>query len=110
MKKLLVLFVVFVSVALSASELQAFDTKISNTTSVLQRVEQSTNVRLARKESKVNDCKLISSSEAIKRAQRKAGGKVVGVKLKRAGKRSVYRVRVLVDKKRIKNINIKACK
>ena len=109
MKKLLVLFVIFVSVALTAGELQAFDTKLPNTTSVSESVKSTSIMRLARKE-KADECKLISSSEAIKKAQRKSGGKVVAVKLKRAGKRSVYRVRVLVDKKRIKNINVKACK
>jgi len=56
------------------------------------------------------DCQLISSQSAVKKAQKKTGGKVVSIKLNKAGKDSVYKVRVLVDEKRIKNISIKACK
>lgn len=56
------------------------------------------------------DCQLISSREAMNRAQSKAGGKVVSVKLDRKGKKSIYRVRVLVGDKRIKNLTIKACR
>lgn len=107
MKKLLILFVVLISISLVASELQASDVKALNIDPAAE--QEFSMVRLARN-GKSKDCNLISSSEAIKKAQRKAKGKVVGVKLKRAGKSSVYRVRVLVDKKRIKNINIKACK
>ncbi len=58
---------------------------------------------------KEQGCQLIPSNVAIKRALNKTGGKVVSVKLKRNGAQSVYRVRVLVDDKRIKNISIKAC-
>ncbi|MET1254134.1 PepSY domain-containing protein [Aliikangiella maris] len=56
-------------------------------------------------------CKLISSSEAISRAkQQSGGGKVVSVKLNANGAESVYRIRILVGEKRIKNLTIKACK
>ncbi len=56
------------------------------------------------------DCQLISSRDAIKKAKKKTKGKVVSVKLNKRGNKSVYRVRVLVGEKRIKNITIKACK
>ncbi|MCW8877608.1 MAG: PepSY domain-containing protein [Kangiellaceae bacterium] len=55
-------------------------------------------------------CRMISRQQAVKKAQKQTGGKVVSVKLKNDGKDSVYRVRVLVGDKRIKNISIKACK
>ena len=55
-------------------------------------------------------CKLISSKTAMTRAQKKTGGKAVSIKLDKKGKNSVYRVRLLVGEKRIKNILIKACK
>ena len=65
-----------------------------------------------KKQKRNNDsaCKIISSSDAISRAMRKNSGKVVSVKLKRAGARSVYRVRMLVGKNRIKNITVNACR
>jgi len=63
-----------------------------------------------RGKSSKDDCKLISSSDAIKKAKRQADGKVVSVKLKRAGAKSVYRVRVLTDGKKMKNITVKACR
>lgn len=56
------------------------------------------------------ECQLISSQSAVKKAQKMTGGKVVSIKLNKAGTRSVYKVRVLVEEKRIKNISIKACK
>ncbi|TQV84902.1 PepSY domain-containing protein [Aliikangiella coralliicola] len=59
---------------------------------------------------KAQDCRLITSKDAVKKAQKKTGGKVVSVKLKRKGKNSEYKVRVLVGEKRIKNISIKACR
>jgi uncharacterized membrane protein YkoI len=55
-------------------------------------------------------CQLISNKTAMTRAQKKIGGKVVSIKLDKKGKDSIYRVRVLVGGKRIKNITIKACK
>ena len=59
---------------------------------------------------KKNDCQLISSGAAISKAKARTGGKVVGVKLNRKGNKSTYKVRVLVDKKRVKNITVKACR
>ena len=56
------------------------------------------------------ECRMISRQQAVKKAQKQTGGKVVSVKLKNDGHDSVYRVRVLVGDKRIKNISIKACK
>jgi uncharacterized membrane protein YkoI len=58
----------------------------------------------------IKECQLISSKTAMTRAQKKTGGKVVSVKLDKKGKDYVYRVRLLVGEKRIKNISIKACK
>jgi len=57
-------------------------------------------------------CDLISSREAMNRAQAKAkaNGKIVSVKLVSKGSHSIYRVRMLVGEKRIKNLTIKACK
>ncbi|TQV75227.1 hypothetical protein FLL45_09840 [Aliikangiella marina] len=66
--------------------------------------------RNSARDKKKESCQLISSSEAAGRAQARTGGKVVNVRLQRAGKRSVYKVRVLVGKKRIKNVTIKACR
>ena len=57
-----------------------------------------------------DNCNLISSNDAINQAKAQTGGKVVSVKLSRNGAKSVYKVRVLVDEKRIKNITIKACR
>lgn len=62
------------------------------------------------REKNKDTCQLISSGEAAGRAKARTGGKVVSVKLRRAGSRSVYKVRVLVGEKRIKNITIKACR
>lgn len=67
----------------------------------------------ARTKTKVSakyECKLISRAEAINQARRKVDGKVVGVQLSERGNRSVYRVRMLVDKNRVKNISINACR
>jgi len=55
-------------------------------------------------------CQLISRGEAIKQAKSRLKGKVVGVQLSERNKRSVYRVRILVDNKRIKTISIQACR
>ena len=62
------------------------------------------------RDSKKDDCRLISNNEAINKAKAQTGGKVVSVKLSRSGAKSVYKVRVLVDEKRIKTITIKACR
>ena len=56
------------------------------------------------------ECQFISSKTAMIRAQKKAGGKVVSIKLDKKSKKPVYRVRLLVGEKRIKNISIRACK
>jgi uncharacterized membrane protein YkoI len=55
-------------------------------------------------------CQLISRGEAIKQAKSRMQGKVVGVQLTERNNRSTYRVRILVDKKRIKTISIQACR
>lgn len=54
-------------------------------------------------------CKVISKSQAITNAKRRTKGKIVAANLVKKGKRSVYKVRVLVDKKRVKTITIPAC-
>ena len=56
------------------------------------------------------ECQLISRSDAINQAKTRAAGKVVGVQLSEKGERSVYRVRILIDKKRIKTISVPACR
>jgi len=61
-------------------------------------------------EKKQYQCKLISRGSAISQARRRTNGKVVGVQLSGHGSRAVYRVRVLVDKKRVKTITIPACR
>ena len=55
-------------------------------------------------------CELISRGEAIKQATNRMKGKVVGVQLTERNERSVYRVRILVDNKRIKTVSIQACR
>ncbi len=55
-------------------------------------------------------CKMISRGSAISQAKTRTKGKVVGVQLSGQGSRAVYRVRVLVDKKRVKTITIPACR
>lgn len=62
------------------------------------------------KEAKKYQCRLISRAEAIKQAKRKIKGKVVGVQLSERGSRSIYKVRMLVEQKRVKTISINACK
>ena len=62
------------------------------------------------KKTKKYQCSLISRGEAIKQAKRKAKGKVVGVQLSERGSRSIYKVRMLVEQKRVKTISINACK
>ena len=61
-------------------------------------------------EEKNQSCQLISRNDAVNRAKAKAKGKILSVKLQRRGAKSVYKVRVLVGEKRIKNITIKACR
>jgi len=56
------------------------------------------------------ECQLITRSDAINRAKNRMDGKVVGVKLSEKGDRSVYRVRILVNKKRIRTVSIPACR
>jgi len=56
------------------------------------------------------ECQLIARSEAINQAKKRVDGKVVGVQLSEKGDRSAYRVRILVNKKRIKTISIPACR
>lgn len=55
-------------------------------------------------------CQLISRSEAIRQAKSRMEGKVVGIQLSEKGERSVYRVRMLINEKRIKTLSIQACK
>ncbi len=55
-------------------------------------------------------CQLISRGEAINQAKSRMKGKVVGVQLTEKNDRSVYRVRILVDNKRIKTISVQACR
>ncbi len=62
------------------------------------------------KKNKKYQCRLISRAEAIKQAKRKTKGKVVGVQLSERGSRSIYKVRMLVEQKRVKTISINACK
>ena len=57
-----------------------------------------------------SSCRLISRSDAIQQATSRSGGKVVSVKLNRNGRKSVYRIRVLVGDKRVRNLSIKACR
>ncbi len=54
-------------------------------------------------------CKVISKSQAITNAKRRVKGKIVAANLVKKGKRSVYKIRFLVDKKRVKTITIPAC-
>ncbi|MCF6193227.1 MAG: hypothetical protein L3J46_02705 [Kangiellaceae bacterium] len=61
-------------------------------------------------EKKQYQCRLISRGSAISQAKRRTKGKVVGVQQSGQGRRAVYRVRVLVNKKRIKTITIPACR
>lgn len=67
-------------------------------------------VNAKEKNRRAASCQLISSSQAISLAQARMSGKVLSVKLSRATGQPVYRVRMLVGKKRIKNISIKACR
>jgi uncharacterized membrane protein YkoI len=55
-------------------------------------------------------CQLISRAEAISRARKRVDGKIVGVQLDKNDSKSVYRVRVLVNKKRVRTLSISACK
>ncbi|PCI70713.1 MAG: hypothetical protein COB38_06855 [Gammaproteobacteria bacterium] len=61
-------------------------------------------------ESQKYQCKVISKSQAIYNAKRRIKGKIVSANLVKKGNRSVYKVRVLIDKKRVKTIIIPACK
>jgi uncharacterized membrane protein YkoI len=55
-------------------------------------------------------CQIKSSKQVIASAEKQTGGKVVSIKLRKDTKQPVYRVRVLVDGKRVKNLTIEACK
>ncbi|MGX5174622.1 PepSY domain-containing protein [Aliikangiella sp. IMCC44653] len=55
-------------------------------------------------------CKIKSSKQVIATAEKRTGGKVVSIKLRKDTKQPVYRVRVLVDGKRVKNLTIEACR
>ena len=54
-------------------------------------------------------CKVISKNQAIINAKRRMKGKIVAVNLVKKGSRSVYKVRMLINKKRVKTITIPAC-
>jgi uncharacterized membrane protein YkoI len=56
------------------------------------------------------ECQLISRADAIAQAKRKNDGKIVGVQFSDRGSRSVYKVRMLIDKKRVKTLSINACR
>jgi uncharacterized membrane protein YkoI len=62
------------------------------------------------KSQKKYECQLISRASAIKQAQSRVNGKIVGVQLSQKGSRSIYKVRMLVDKKRVKTVSVKACR
>ena len=66
---------------------------------------------MAYKNSEANkyQCKVISKSQAITNAKRRSKGKVVAANLVKNGNRSVYKVRMLINKKRVKTITIPAC-
>lgn len=57
---------------------------------------------------KTNDTQIISSQQAVKQAKEKTSGRVIGVKLKGKGRESVYKVKVLTNKNKVKNVSIKA--
>jgi len=61
-------------------------------------------------ESQKYQCKVISKSQAINNAKRRVKGQIVAANSVKKGKRSVYKVRVLIDEKRVKTITIPACK
>lgn len=71
---------------------------------------QSSHLEAEESPQKKYQCQLISRTSAIKQAQSRANGKVIGVKLSRKGRHSIYKVRMLVDKKRVKTTSIKACR
>jgi len=62
------------------------------------------------KSEKKYQCRLISRADAISRAKKRYKGKVVGVQFNDKGERSVYRVRMLFENKRVKTVSIKACR
>ena len=62
------------------------------------------------KSNKKQQCRLISRADAISKAKRRYKGKVVGVQFSDRGKQSVYRVRMLIENKRVKTVSIKACR
>jgi len=72
--------------------------------------DKGTNKLQREKKTQKYECHLISRAEAIKQAKRKVNGKVVGVQLSDRGSRSVYKVRMLVDQKRVKTVSINACR
>ncbi len=55
-------------------------------------------------------CLIISRNQAMTQAQAQIQGKIVGITLRRLGTSSVYRVRILDSHKRVKTVNIQACK
>ncbi len=57
-----------------------------------------------------DECQLIPKQEASRTAQLETGGKVIDIKLNSNDKDSTYRVRVLIDEKRVKNITLDACR
>ena len=59
--------------------------------------------------SKKYQCKVISKNQAIANAKRRSKGKVVAANLSKKGDRSVYKVRLLINNKRVKTITIPAC-
>lgn len=55
-------------------------------------------------------CQRISRADAISQARNRVKGKVVGVQFNKRGNRSVYQVRMLVGKNRVKSVSIPACR
>lgn len=66
--------------------------------------------RKVQDETRLSDCQIIPKQEASRTAQVETGGKVIDIKLRLKGKKPTYRVRVLVDEKRVKNIVLDACR
>lgn len=56
-----------------------------------------------------DSCRLISKNEMISIAEAQTGGKVLSVSLSGRGQGAKYKIRVLVDKKRMKNLTYEAC-
>ena len=64
-------------------------------------------LRLAQNNSGATKAKLIPAQQAAKVARQSTGGRVLSVKL-RKGKRPVYRVRVLLNSRRVKTVIVDA--